>query len=651
MKIGGNSPTQGFTDRGQQAAEAFGPGVMLWLDSAEPANALRYPDCLHVLRCRNWLPGMAPHVYVSLITPLVTRWRSAIPAIIVQLGNEPDLEVGHSGEAIAQYADAVHAAFPGIKVGNPPLSVEGTGTMVAAGCDVLCCHSYIDWHYPETLSNPTFGQSYRKALFLTAGRPVYVTEIGISNFDGVHWTERNRLLARWTDQAEADGVAGACFFILDGQGEWTSFDVGPEAAAEILSLRVPAPAPSPPPESPMTGYSGQSRPVNGVTTTHLNWYARAPALVAAAYETNAPKIGYDPNLALAQSANETGWWTSPAFVNRRNMAGVGITGDNVLGPTWDTVEQGVQAHLALLNCYFGDGTDPWGQLTRFGFGGFTLSKHVLNDMNGVWAVPGGTYGDIIAGIANDVTGGVSPPVVDPGASTGIPLAHVLDIARAHIGHALTDEGNPEFGMCEQFVEEVLEQAIPAVPRVRWPTAAAHGDALIAARALDPITPPPAGSVVVWGRAFDPQGHIAIADEYPYVVTTYRDSDPATTDVISRIDGTHWYQSAGFLGWYVPEGATIQEDEALFTVDGKIDDGRLDAAWFGTDAPTKTAKKNMPRVKGHGIPDRWEAEFRAGRNLGPVRTKEKPADNTGAKIQYFTSGWIVWYPADGSTTVC
>jgi murein DD-endopeptidase MepM/ murein hydrolase activator NlpD len=108
------------------------------------------------------------------------------------------------------------------------------------------------------------------------------------------------------------------------------------------------------------------------------------------------------------------------------------------------------------------------------------------------------------------------------------------------------------------------------------------------------------------------------------------------------------EAAGIAGpWH---GAPpIAKDTGMFTIDGQIDDGRLDAVWFGTDAPTKTQQETMPRFKGHGIPDRWEVEFRKGRCLGAVRTREKTADATGAVIQYFASGWIVWYP-DGTTSV-
>jgi hypothetical protein len=73
--------------------------------------------------------------------------------------------------------------------------------------------------------------------------------------------------------------------------------------------------------------------------------------VARAYFTLAPQVHINADLALAQCLLETGWLTSELFKTRRNMAGLGITGPGVLGEDFQTIERGVQAHLAHLCCY------------------------------------------------------------------------------------------------------------------------------------------------------------------------------------------------------------------------------------------------------------------------------------------------------------
>lgn len=648
LLIGGNSATQGYTDRCRQAAEVFGPGVMVWLSSAGPQDAIRYPHCVHFLRLENWSKGESSQSYVQRQTARIQSWR-VVPNLILIPGNEPDIESNHSGEDIQQYAYALRAAFPGVKIANVPLSTENTPSATYTGCDVRVCHSYFERQHPEDALNPQFGGSYLNTLDSANGMPVYVTEFNVVQTNsGVDWTDRNAQAAHWLDEAEKRGVAGVAFFILDAAPDWASFDVGPEAAADILAKRGTAQPPAPPPPIVLTGYSGNSRPKNGVTTVNANWENHAPADVIAAYAKYAPQIGYDPNLALGQSADETGWWTSPAYRLHRNMAGIGITGDNVIGPTWETNEQGVQAHLALLNCYYGNGTDPWGQLTAVGFGGFTLGKQVLNDMDGVWAVPGATYGDTIAANANLVSG-ETPPVPQPPPTPKpvpspvlIPLSRVRDIAAQHIGKTITDEGAPEFGMCEQEFEECCEEA--GLPRTRYATAAANGDVLMQRGVLSLVMPPPVGSGLVLGRAFDPNGHICCTDEYPYVITTYPGS-------VSRIDAkaAGWYDSVGLLGWFVPEGAAIDGiEEVDMHVDGDFDDGRLARLWDGSKTPTQV--KSVGGYDGNrGIDARWAAELKAGRPLGFATSNEESIP-TGGVIRYFSNGFICWYP-DGTTTVC
>jgi N-acetylmuramoyl-L-alanine amidase len=65
----------------------------------------------------------------------------------------------------------------------------------------------------------------------------------------------------------------------------------------------------------------------------------------------APLVGLDPAVVVAQSALETGWWQSPAWADRLNPAGIGITGPDVAGPSWASGTEAARAHLVHLYLY------------------------------------------------------------------------------------------------------------------------------------------------------------------------------------------------------------------------------------------------------------------------------------------------------------
>jgi hypothetical protein len=206
-------------------------------------------------------------------------------------------------------------------------------------------------------------------------------------------------------------------------------------------------------------------------------------------------------------------------------------------------------------------------------------------------------------------------------------------------------------MCEQFVEEVVEEVTGN--RIRFPTAAAHAAALQQQGAFGATWPPPPGATLWWVPPFDPNGHTCFADEYPLVITTYRDSDPSTIDVISRIDANAngWYRANGFAGWSIPDGVTESGAPALevdVIVDGHLDAGSIERLWYGN--ATKTAKKKMAYNAGSGIGQRWQKELLAGHPLGAVQSGEEQDAASGRILQFFTNGMIAYYTADGSTTV-
>lgn len=79
--------------------------------------------------------------------------------------------------------------------------------------------------------------------------------------------------------------------------------------------------------------------------------ADSPDEIAEIYYGNAPLIGLNPDMALAQAVEETGWFTSPLWKTRRNPCGLGITGEGVIGLDYGTPTKGILAHLSHLCCY------------------------------------------------------------------------------------------------------------------------------------------------------------------------------------------------------------------------------------------------------------------------------------------------------------
>lgn len=108
--------------------------------------------------------------------------------------------------------------------------------------------------------------------------------------------------------------------------------------------------------------------------------------------------GVRPDLAIAMSAKETGYWSYGGDVkaDQWNFAGIGATG-GVPGITFPSIEAGVKAHLLRMRMYASaDGsfydeavlyrplpTSHWGKYPN------------IQDFDGVWAVPGIGYGDSI----------------------------------------------------------------------------------------------------------------------------------------------------------------------------------------------------------------------------------------------------------------
>lgn len=157
--------------------------------------------------------------------------------------------------------------------------------------------------------------------------------------------------------------------------------------------------------------------------------AKAPLeVVDAYYEVESQWQGIRADVLLCQMCHETGyltsWWSAPP---RRNMAGIGVTGevsasnpnsnawafkaeDNkwYKGYSFGDWQAAAQAHFGHMSAYcfaneINNATqhDPRYSAARqyFKSKGIAPAK-VLTDLNGVWAVPGPTYGQMIEAVLN-----------------------------------------------------------------------------------------------------------------------------------------------------------------------------------------------------------------------------------------------------------
>lgn len=114
----------------------------------------------------------------------------------------------------------------------------------------------------------------------------------------------------------------------------------------------------------------------------------------------APLVGLNPLILAAQSAHETGFWSSYWWAHRLNPAGIGITGDpaqNQASGTWKTGTDAARAQIVHMGAYVlgdtGVRTSPlrefieldprYSAVLQAGYGG-TVKK--IGDLgSGVWA--------------------------------------------------------------------------------------------------------------------------------------------------------------------------------------------------------------------------------------------------------------------------
>ncbi|MCW4012305.1 MAG: N-acetylmuramoyl-L-alanine amidase [Candidatus Bathyarchaeota archaeon] len=142
--------------------------------------------------------------------------------------------------------------------------------------------------------------------------------------------------------------------------------------------------------------SGAPRCTPGTLLSYLNDHNKSPKLTTTAanlckyYIQYGHELGIRGDIAFCQALLETGWFRYGGIVkwNFNNYAGIGAFNGNAIGDcqAWDTAEEGVKGHLELLKRYVTvKGINTW------------------EGLNGVWAVPGDTYGQTILKLYSNMT--------------------------------------------------------------------------------------------------------------------------------------------------------------------------------------------------------------------------------------------------------
>ena len=191
-------------------------------------------------------------------------------------------------------------------------------------------------------------------------------------------------------------------------------------------------------------YSGESLIVAaplGIEEQAIEWLVKRSSCYSSwsireivyGYSSVGARVGVDWFLAMAQMAHETGsltsWWCDRP---RRNPAGLGVTGHSIQaavppGPHWafrdgrwwegisfaQWVPDAIEAHLGRLLAYAltdAQATSEQKRLIDYALSLRPLPPHLrgiaptMAGLNGRWAVPGATYGQAIAGLANRMRG-------------------------------------------------------------------------------------------------------------------------------------------------------------------------------------------------------------------------------------------------------
>ncbi|WP_077621804.1 N-acetylmuramoyl-L-alanine amidase [Sediminibacillus massiliensis] len=158
------------------------------------------------------------------------------------------------------------------------------------------------------------------------------------------------------------------------------------------------------PPSPEDGFSieGESRLLAHQLDEFVKTINKDAPLLGEFYIKYGNAYGIRGDTAYAQAIHETDYFRFTGIVNedQNNFAGIGATGPNNPGASFDTMEDGVHAHIQHLYAYTSKDPIPSGlqkidprfDLVARG------SAQTWTQLNGKWAVPGTNYGQSILSI-------------------------------------------------------------------------------------------------------------------------------------------------------------------------------------------------------------------------------------------------------------
>ncbi len=171
-------------------------------------------------------------------------------------------------------------------------------------------------------------------------------------------------------------------------------------------------------------YTSRSSFLSNATGTQAQWAdairahnAAQADEITAIYFHDAPLVGINADLALAQAVLESAWFTSAHWQGQFNAAGLGVTSATAAGPSFPSMEAGITAHLSHLCCYgyaaadcpienkpgVADIAALWNDPRHFFHDGAPLVSD-LERPTRKWAVPGTGYVESILAIANRTIG-------------------------------------------------------------------------------------------------------------------------------------------------------------------------------------------------------------------------------------------------------
>ena len=113
------------------------------------------------------------------------------------------------------------------------------------------------------------------------------------------------------------------------------------------------------------------------------------------------------DLAFLQAMHETNWLKFSGTVkpDQNNFAGLGSTGPDNPGEKYNSMEEGVEAHIQHLFAYCCKDPIPKGRImydTRFQLVSRGIAPN-WEDLNGRWAVPGAGYGENIVAMQRNIS--------------------------------------------------------------------------------------------------------------------------------------------------------------------------------------------------------------------------------------------------------